>query len=173
LADLPALLSVIKNDPRFYGRLTWLIAGGFLVAWGILVFRIQPSRERDYLAIASMVCISFFPIYHRNYDTALLILLFPAFALLMSRGFWWQQATAAFTLFAIPLVADGHMALTYRYVLPHLKQPLGKWVTIFWFRATPLGISLLALFYTAAVYAWMRRERQGLPIDSGPLVEIS
>jgi hypothetical protein len=172
IAELPALLSVIRNNPHFYNRLSWLIAGVFLVVWGVLVFRIQPSRERDYLAISSMVCISFFAVYHRNYDTCLLILIFPAFALLMSRGFWWQQATAAFTLFTIAEVANNHTATVDIYVYPYLKHPFSKWETIFWYRPVPFALSLLAVFSIVALYAWMRRERRGLPEEEWAFDQI-
>ena len=162
--SMQAFLSVIRDDPHFYNGLTYALGAALAVLWLVPVFTMCPSRERDYLALASIVCISFLPTYHRSYDTCLLLLVFPAFALLTSRGQrfrWWKLA---FTLISIVLLKEVWAQFAIHRLAPFLAGTgsLQAWQTVLLLRPAAIGCSLLAVFYLASFYAAMVRERRAV-----------
>jgi len=164
LANLQTVISVFRDDPHFYNGLTYALGAALAVLWLVPVFTMCPSRERDYLALASIVCISFLPTYHRSYDTCLLLLVFPAFALLTSRGQrfrWWKLA---FTLISIVLLKEVWAQFAIHRLAPFLAGTgsLQAWQTVLLLRPAAIGCSLLAVFYLASFSAAMVRERRAV-----------
>lgn len=158
IAGLQTILSLFRDQPAFYNRTAQAIGLVLLAAWMVPVVRVRASRERDYLAIASMACLSLLPIYHREYDTRILLLAFPAFAMLMRRELWFRIATAAITVVTLTLITHNFINYVTAHVLPGLG-PLSVWGTIFWLRPVALWTLVLTLFYLGCFYARMLRQR--------------
>jgi hypothetical protein len=172
LAHIQTVISVFRDDPHFYDGLAHLLGAVLLGLWLVPVLRMHPSRERDYLALASIVCISFLPTYHRSYDACLLVLIFPAFALLISQGRRFRWWTLAFTIVPIILLrqlwadfASHRLALALAGT-----GALSRWQTVLLLRPAAIGCSLLAGFYLASFYWAMVRERKALRLSTAVAV---
>jgi hypothetical protein len=164
IADLQSVISVFRDEPAFYNQVAHALGIVLLGLWLVPVFVMRASRERDYFALASIVCISLLPVYHRLYDSCILIMIFPAFALMTSRGLRSRLWTLAFTLG--PLAVLTHVWTDFaRYNLaPRIAAgaALGAWQTVLLVRPVPLGLLILAAYYLACLYAAMQRERAAL-----------
>jgi hypothetical protein len=158
IEGLQTVLSLIRDTPAFYNRTAQLIGLALLALWFIPVLRTRPSPARDYLAIASVACISLLPLYHREYDTRILVLIFPALALLASRTARWGYAAIILTFATLIFVTHNYINLISWHVLPRLG-PLSTVGTILWLRPLTVSTTILTLFYLASFWAWMRRER--------------
>ena len=82
LINLQTVLSVFRDDPRFYNPASYLICGLLLILWIVVVLRSRPTPANAWLALASVAALTMLPTYHRQQDTRLLILIIPAFSLL-------------------------------------------------------------------------------------------
>ena len=160
IAGLQPLLSVFRDDPAFYNKAAEGIGVVLLAMWLIPVLRMPQSRERDYLALAAVVCISLLPIYHREYDTRILLLTFPAFALLMQRSWRVQTATVCITLATIVLTTHNWINFVSTHVTPQIIAKQGALTSmqlILWMRPVSVFTLLLTIFYCGCLYAqWWR-----------------
>jgi len=84
--SMQAFLSVIRDDPHFYNIGSDLICAPLLLAWGFITLRRRASVSRAWLALASIAAISMLPVYHRQYDSKLLLLTVPACVMLWAEG---------------------------------------------------------------------------------------
>jgi len=84
--SLQTVISVFRDDPRFYNPITCLLCAPLLLVWAITTLRRRFSQESAWLALAAIAALSMLPLYHRLHDTGLLLLVFPAFAMLWARG---------------------------------------------------------------------------------------
>ena len=158
--NLQSIFCLMRDEPGFYNRAAEMMGMLFLGAWGIAFVRMAPSRERDYLGIAAMTCISFLPIYHRDYDTGLLLLVFPAFAMLVRAGSWRRNSAAGVTLVALPMLTHLFHTFVILHVLPGLQAPR-LWQTIFWLRPVALWMTVLASFYLGCFLVPPKRKPAG------------
>jgi hypothetical protein len=113
MINLQTTLSYIRDNPRFYNPLAWIICAPLFIAWAITALRRNPkpppldprpqtlnpttqtpdpapdtrySTPRSYLALAAIAIFTLLPVYHRQYDAKLLLLAAPACAYLWSRA---------------------------------------------------------------------------------------
>ena len=86
LVSLQTAISVFWDNPRFYNRATYLVCGILLAVWAVVTLRSRPSPSTTWLALAAIAALSILPTYHRQQDTRLLLLTFPACAMLWSEG---------------------------------------------------------------------------------------
>jgi hypothetical protein len=164
LAHIQTIISVFRDDPSFSNGVAHILGALLLGLWLVPVFRMRPSKERDYFALASIVCISMLPTYHRSYDACILLLIFPAFALLTTRGVWLRWWALGFTLIPIVLLREtwAHFASHHLMRMIGGTGPIPAWQTVLLLRPAAIGCCLLAIFYLASFYAAMARERMAL-----------
>lgn len=159
VTDLQAVFSLVRDTPRFFNRAAYAVFVPLFLAWLYLVMRRlrNPARRifgkegptvlaaRNLLALAAAAALSFLPIYHRQYDTRLLLFMFPAVALLAStKG--WRGAVAV----ALSVVATVTMSHQFVHVGPWLGHHVGHWQPGVWlvlFRPMPLMMLLLSCFF--------------------------
>ncbi|MFP5234260.1 MAG: glycosyltransferase 87 family protein [Acidobacteriota bacterium] len=82
ILDLQAALSVIIHNPRAYNLVSYLIAGPLLAIWLWITLRRRNTQEQTLLGLAAVAVLTLLPIYHRPYDAKMLMLAFPACAML-------------------------------------------------------------------------------------------
>jgi hypothetical protein len=85
IASLQAVFSVFRDSRPFYSVMAYLTTAVLYIACLYAAVRMRNSPERHLLVIAAIACITLLPIYHRQYDTRILLLIFPAIAWLFSR----------------------------------------------------------------------------------------
>ena len=112
IASLQAVFSVVRDSRPFYSAAAYLTTAILYLAWIYAALRMRNSQAKHLLAVASLACITLLPIYHRQYDTRLLLLIFPAIALL----FGLRRRALGVTGLVLALVA----------IFPALAQIVGR-----------------------------------------------
>jgi hypothetical protein len=150
IVDLQALLSVFRNSPSFYNPVSYLAGGSLILIWVIAVLRKEKCYESSLLAIAAISVLTLLPVYHRAYDAKLIMLTFPACAMLWEAG--GKKGWVAGTITSIALFAISDIPLTVLLVvgkmLPlHLDTLAGKLETVLLLQPTPLILLVTGCFY--------------------------
>jgi len=172
IANLQAIFSLVRDDSGFYNRAAMATFLPLSLAWAYLIVRrlrnpgrrisestgVSEGRARDLLALAAASTLSFLPIYHRQYDTGYLLLMFPAIALMAStnrtRG-WVAVALSAFA------------TVTMTHQFPHLgtvlEDRVGRLpgpVWLLFHRPLPLTLLMLSCFLLYCMIRLAVEERQ-------------
>ena len=148
--NLQTVFSAFWNDPRIYNPVTYLVCGALLLVWIFITLRSRPSKERTWLALASIAALSMLPVYHRQYDSRLLLLTVPACALLWThRGIIaWLAILVTSTAFVLTgdLPSMMLMGLFHHLHLPadRLSARIGMHAMVF---RTPLILLITGIFY--------------------------
>jgi hypothetical protein len=88
VVSLQAIFSFFRDDPHFYNPASYLVFGLLFLIWMIVTLRSRTTPGNLWLALAAIAALSMLPVYHRQYDTKLLLLTVPACAMLwVERGF--------------------------------------------------------------------------------------
>jgi hypothetical protein len=162
IACLQGIFSVLRNDPHFYNRMAQLSGLILLAIWAWPVFKMKAGQQRDYLALAAVACIALLPVYHWEYDSRLLLLTFPGFALVMLEALWLRITATVMMIATLIMVTHNYHNFVLYHVLPHLAPP-GKFGTIFWLRPVPLVVTVMALFFLWRLYAAMAQKQHRGP----------
>jgi hypothetical protein len=162
LTNLQTVTSFFWADPHTYDLASYLICAPLIVIWVFLTLRARTSTSSLWMALASASALTLLPVYHRQYDTKLIILAVPAcVALWMTKGALGRFAVA-FTAVAffvsgdLPWVAflgyfnHQHWSATGRY---------GRLLLAVWDFPTPLGLLAMGIFYLW-IYARLVRSPQ-------------
>ncbi len=86
IVNLQAAVSFFRDDPLIYNPVSYLICGFLLFIWIFAILKTRASPQRAGLALAAIAALSLLPVYHRLYDTKLLLLTVPACAMLWAQG---------------------------------------------------------------------------------------
>ncbi len=164
IASLQALFALRHDSSRFYNLAAYASFLPFFLAWLYLLLRRpaaarpdghSPSaiREGDLVALAAAAALSFLPIYHRQYDTRLLLLVFPAVAALACR--YRRLGRAALALSALATITLSHQ---FVHLAPTMAARLawrgGALHGVLWLalnRPLPLTLLLLSVFFLYAM----------------------
>jgi hypothetical protein len=105
--SLQSLLSVFWDDARVYNPVSYLVCAPLLIAWAVITLRFRATPSRAWLALASIAALSMLPVYHRQYDSKLLLLTVPACVMLWAEG--GLRKWLALTVTATGLVLTGDL----------------------------------------------------------------
>lgn len=143
VTDLQSVFAVVDDEPRVYNLEAYLVAGVLMLAWAYIALRAEPSTRKDLLGVATMVCLSLLPLYHRHYDVRLLLLTFPALAVLVDEG-GWESAMAIAA--SIAVLSGSHPTFIRDHLALH-QETLGPLKTILLMRTAPLAVLFSGLVY--------------------------
>lgn len=153
--SLQSLLSVIRDDPHFYNLGSDLICAPLVLAWGFITLRTRASLPRAWLALASIAALSMLPVYHRQYDSKLLLLTVPACVMLWAEGGLVGWLAMLVNTAAFVLTGD----LTWAFLLGligrlHLSPngTSGTILTVLQTFPAPLTLLMTAIFYLWAYW---------------------
>jgi hypothetical protein len=168
IADLQTIVSIFRNDPAFYNPVVWGFSLVLMGAWLYPALRLAPNREKDLLCLAAIVTFSLLPIYHRVYDSTILLAAFPAIALMLKKAPRWGVVGACLSLMLALAISPNY----FKYVVPVLRRLFGAASggnAFMGLAERPLAMSLLALtvFFLVALY----RIPQQLSLASGAAPE--
>jgi hypothetical protein len=120
------------------------------VAWLSLVLRVTPNLESHLLALASLAILTLLPVYHRFYDTRLLLLTVPAVVLIFKKHRVFGSIISGVTVFAI--VSVQFRLQGYWLQQGKLQTILtNKWLLIPLLRQQNLELLLLFCLYLVAL----------------------
>lgn len=154
--SLQTAVSVFRDDPRFYNPITYLICAPLLLIWAITTLRRRFSQENAWLALAAIAALSMLPLYHRLHDTGLLLLVFPAFALLWSRGGVTAWLALLFTSAGAVMTSDipvQWLAIHSARLLATTSGLSSQLLTLVLARPVPLVLLVMGSFY---LWAYVR-----------------
>ena len=163
IASLQALFALHQDSPHFYNPAAYATFLPFFLAWLYLLrwsaaarpdaSSLSAIREGDLVALAAAAALSFLPIYHRQYDTRLLLLVFSAVAALACR--YRRLGRAALALSALATITLSHQ---FVHLAPTMAARLawrgGALHGVLWLalnRPLPLTLLLLSVFFLYAM----------------------
>jgi hypothetical protein len=166
--DLQTVISVFRDDPRFYNPATYLICGSLLLVWTIVTVRARATLSKDYIALATIATLSMLPIYHRPHDAKLLLLTIPVSAMLLAEG--GVVGRLGFLVNSVAILITSDLPLAMLAVLTqnlHLSTGGLLYKIVMVFVARPIPIILLAL---ASFYLWLyvRRSLDDWGVNESP-----
>ncbi len=148
IANLQAVVSILRDDRAYDNLVTFCVIGTLILFWINAAVRAPESRRKDLLGIAAIAYLCLLPIYHRQYDTRLLLLTFPAMGLLASEG---GIAGVFAVITALATIASTNHAYP-RIMAEHFRNQeatLGPFKTIILTRPIPVVLLFGAIFYLA------------------------
>jgi hypothetical protein len=165
IANLQALFSLHRDAPNTYNREAIAVFVPLLLAWVYGVMRpvkhprrllpgdsgLTASDARNLLALAAAAALCFLPIYHRQYDTRLLLLMFPAVALLASSSRWMGRASVLLSVVAT--VTMSHQFVHVGLWLVKHGVALRGAVWLVFYRPLPLTLLVLSCFFLYGMFA--------------------
>jgi hypothetical protein len=162
--SLQAIIAVFRDDPRFFNFASYLIAVPLLLVWALTVLRSRPPVKSVWLALAAIASLSLLPVYHRVYDTKLLLLTVPACAMLWSQGGRIGRLAVAINATAFALTGDlvGALLLAFWSHL-HTATRLSSWMAaVAQVLPVPLVLVVSAVFFLIVFCTrGLRKELQG------------
>ena len=151
IISLQAVLSLIRDEARFYNPVAYLVSGALLLPWSIKTVKGGISQRLAWLALAAISALTMLPFYHRTYDARLLALAVPACVWL-----WRQRGPLgrwALVLTIAGIVLTGDIFWTVVFEITHYA---GNAVTCSMI-AAPLALLALAVFY---LYAYLTQPQE-------------
>ena len=109
--DLQSIISVFRDDPRFYNSISFAICGAFILVWLICILNSRSSSANSWYALAAIVPITMLVTYHKPYDAKLLLLTIPASLLLWESGGRIGRFAVFIEVVAIVFTADIPIAI--------------------------------------------------------------
>ena len=159
IVSLQTVLSLVNNEPHFYNLTTYIVCAPFLIVWAVTTVRRRLSKEDTWLAIAAIAVLSMLPLYHRQHDTRLLLLLVPAAAMLWASGGVIAKLALGITAACAVLTGDvtcQFLAITADHLQLSAHGFSGKLLNVVMTRPAPL-----ILCVTGAFYLWAYVQRAG------------
>jgi len=151
IVSLQAVFSLVRDVPGFYNLAAYSVFVPLFVAWLYGVVRpVRAIEARNLLALAAAAALGFLPIYHRQYDTRLLLLVFPAVALLAASSRW--MGRAAIVLSVVVTVTTSHQFVHAGPSLAVHGFPLTGAMWLIFFRPLPLTMLLVSGFFLYAMF---------------------
>ena len=141
IISLQAPLALIRDDPRFYNSVAYVVSGSLLLIWCVKTLRSRFSPRMAWLALAPISALTMLPFYHRTYDARLLLLAVPACALLWVEGRAERSSALVLTVAAIVITGD-----LFWVVLFQITHYSGPSVTLGMIPA-PIVLLILSVFY--------------------------
>lgn len=166
---LQAVLSVFRDDPRFYNPVSYAICGALLLLWAVKTVRIRHSERTAWLALAPIAALSMLPIYHRIYDAKLLLLAIPACALLWSEFSARFRVTVIAVAFGIAITGGVPWAI-FLFVLhrSHLPSILSSFTVLTILQVFPVPLTLL-MVAVLSLWAYTRHAGNDSNIAAGSI----
>jgi len=165
ITSLQSIISVFWDDPRIYNPISYLICAPLLIAWGIRTVRVRPTQRNAWFALAAIAALSMLPLYHRQYDSKLILLTIPACALLWAEGGPIKWIAFAVNTIGFILTGDLPWAFvismclrTHQYTTAASMQKLTAVLDI------PLPLTLLVM---GVFYLWIYLRNAAVPVLPG------
>ena len=155
IVSLQAVLSLIRDDARFYNPAAYLICAALLLPWCFKTWKTGNSPRSAWFALAAIAVLTMLPFYHRTYDARLLVLAVPACAVLWSEHRLLGRWALALTVAA--LVLTGDLFWVAVFAITHYSGVAGTMAMI----VVPLALLALAVFY---VSVYLREPRAAEPV---------
>ena len=150
MVNLQPMLTLVRNDPRFYNLAALAILAPIFLAWIYVTLRSRRTREEIWLGLAGIACLTLLPLYHRSYDAKILILTLPACAILTAKRGPVAWVALALTSLGVLVTSDLPVAALDIVAPPFPSGAVGSNL-LFLILGRPAGLVILCL---SAFYVW-------------------
>jgi hypothetical protein len=83
--NLQTITSIFFRDEKAFNYAAYAVFGALFVAWAVAVLRMNSTFENHLLSLGALSVLTLLPVYHRNYDSRLLLLSIPAALIVLER----------------------------------------------------------------------------------------
>ena len=148
--NLQALTSIFFADARIFNAVAYAVFAVLLAAWIMAIVRTNASPELHFLALGALSVLSLTPVYHRFYDTRLLLLTIPAVLIVFQKRRLLGAGIAVLTALAV-------FSIQYRvqgFLLQHAEWQSvlqNKFLFILLLRQQNLELLILFCLYLFAI----------------------
>jgi hypothetical protein len=148
--NLQTLTSIFFADARMFNAAAYAIFATLLAALIMAVLKSDARQELHFLALAAVTLLSLTPVYHRFYDTRLLLLTIPAVLIVFQKRRLLGALIAALTLLAV-------ISVQYRvqvFLLHHAQWQTvvqNKFLLILLLRQQNLELLILFCLYLGVI----------------------
>jgi hypothetical protein len=160
--DLQAVISVFRDDPRWYNPIAYATCAALILPWALFVLRSNLSPKNTWAALAAVASITMLITYHKPVDARLFLLCVPACALLWAEGGTIGNIALAVTAASIVFTSDIPLAVLANFTknLNPGTNLLGKIATVLLTRPAPVVLLMMAICYLW-IYVRSARNRTG------------
>ncbi len=148
--NLQAITSIFFADARKFNAAAWAVFLVLLAAGGAVILRVKADPEVNLLALGALAALTLTPVYHRFYDTRMLLISIPAVAIVYRKSRLWGAFIGILTVLAIISVQS-----RLQFILQHhaLWQSImqNKFLFILLLREQNLELPILFCLYIVAI----------------------
>jgi hypothetical protein len=166
LTNLQAVFSLWWDEPRFYNAASYAVCLGLaLVAIAVTVRR-RPTENARWAAMAFAAALTLLPVYHRQYDSKLLILTIPACALLWSKK--GRVGKVALTVTGFGLLVTSDLPWAFYLASTSKMQFTGIAGRLYFLSLAipvPLVVMMVAVFFLVVYVKAMRGDDAGQSVE--------
>ena len=157
--DLQSVFSFFWDNPRFYNLASYAVCAPLYALWAWAALHARNAPRNAWLGLAAVSALTMLPLYHRQYDAKLILLVIPACALLAAERGRTGRWAVGLTTVAFILNGDWTWAALDKLLPLYHLDSIGPHINLL---AFPVPLSLLALggFYLAV---FVRSVRQPEP----------
>ena len=159
LTNLQAMFALVRDRAAFYNNASFLTCAVLLGAWLVPAARLRNTLGKHVLAVAAIVCLALLPIYHRQYDTRILLLTFPAVAFLLA-----QRARRTWGVVGLGLLSAATVLTSHQFhehfLVPRAEaiQHASAAATLLLYRPIENSMLILFLYFLASLWLAMRTQ---------------
>ena len=150
IINLQSAVAVFRDEPQFYSSVAYAICAPLFIAWLVGTVRRRREQIDVWLSMAVLVPLSMLPVYHRPYDTKLLMLAIPGCAALWATGGVRRWFGLIITSVALLLTSDIPVTVLAAVAKRFPAYPVGIWnqlVAVLITRPVPLILLAMSVFY--------------------------
>jgi hypothetical protein len=166
IIDLQAAFSVFRDDPGFYNPVSYAVAGVPILIWLLALWQSKASCGVNWLALSPASVLVLLPVYHRNYDARLMLLLVPACAMVWVAGGARRWIVLGLTLLALVTTGDLWIVLVPR-TAKSLQLSLAHLIGDHLATILLLRTAVPVLLATGSYYVWVYVMSQMSPREAG------
>ena len=148
ILNVQALISLFAAAPSRYNLVAFGLTGLGGVLW-LAGFARRGEKVDPLLAMAGLLCLSLLPLYHRDYDSRLLILTLPPMVLLLRDRAGWAIALLAAST---PLLFSQTTMHVEHYLNVHNITSLSPLRTALLLREGPIALLALSFLWPLALF---------------------
>jgi hypothetical protein len=159
-AGLQSIFAIFIATPGIYNLAAIAASLMFLAAWLVPMIRLRDGLRKHTLAVAAIACLALMPVYHRQYDSRMLLLVFPAIAILLAQRRDRGWGLAALGLAAVATVVTSH---NFLHILERHESRIlhaSTLQTLVMYRPIAVSMVLLFLFFLGMLFREMREQAQ-------------
>jgi Glycosyltransferase family 87 len=166
ITDLQAVFSLVQDNPGFYNLASYIVCAPLLLLWAIGAIRSRAPQTgagaRAWFSLAAITALTMLPIYHRQYDAKLILLVAPAFSILLAEGGRMRKYAIWITAFAFVLNGDFTWLILIHFITKIPNANLAQFLLV-----APVPLSLLAI---GGFYLWAEMQRAKRPVQDANVV---